>query len=132
MKERELAYRIVKLEDGNDEGDENAGSHQSVNNLLAAEQQQQHDRDSAEDVHQGRTDGCGSNRTQIGAEQALRGGAEARELPGLHAECLHDAVSSDAFVKDVLDIGQFVLSATSRMANACADFAGREDNERDK
>ncbi len=58
--------------------------------------------------------------------------AKARDLPGLHAERLHDAVAGDGFVKNVLDVGQFVLSLARGLAHPAPDPSRREDDEGNK
>ena len=94
-----------------------------VSDPVAAQQQQQRNGDRAKYIHQRRTDGGRRHRTQIGAEQPLRRGAEARNLPGLHAEGFDDAVAGDGFVQNVLDVGQLVLAAPRGGAHPAADLA---------
>ena len=88
---------------------------------LSAVEQQQRDRDGAERVHQRRGDGLDGDRTHVSREQPVGCAAKAVDLPALHAECLHDRIAHDGFLHDVLDLGQLVLPAPSRLAHAAAN-----------
>ena len=76
-----------------------------MSDLVAAQQQEQRDTDGAKYIHQGRTHAGGGDRTQIGAQQTLRGGVKPRHFPGFHAEGFHDAVAGNRFLDDVLNVG---------------------------
>ena len=56
-------------------------------------------------------------------EQPVRCLAKARDLPGFHAECLHNPVAGDGFLKNVLNVSQLVLSASGSVSNATSDLA---------
>src|SRR5262249_50746900 len=132
VEEGKFAHRIVKLEDGNDEHDEVAAGHATVDNFFSPQPEEQGDGERAEKVDQGRTDRCRWDRAQIRAKQALRRLAEAGEFPVLHTEGFYDAVAGDGLVKDVLDFREFVLAATGGVAYSTPDFRGRNDDEGDK
>src|ERR1035438_6771977 len=103
-----------------------------MSDAAAAQEQQQRDGDRPERVHEGRTDGGRCYGAQVGAKQSLRGGAESRYFPRLHAEGLDDAVAGDGLVQNVLDIGQLVLAATRSRPNTAADANCRENDEGNK
>ena len=52
VKERELAYRIVKLEYRHDESEEGACGKDVMINLISSQEQQHCDGDRTEDIHQ--------------------------------------------------------------------------------
>ena len=116
-----LAYRVVELEDRDDECKEGSCGENVVIDLLPAQQQKQGNGDRAEDIHQRRTDGGRGHGAQVGAEQALRRFGEAGNLPGLHAEGFHDAVAGDGLVQNVLNVGQLVLASARGVANPVPD-----------
>ena len=111
VEERKLAHRVVRLKTAMMNATKGSRRELAVSNLVAAQQQQQRNGDRAENIHQRRTDRRRCHRAQVGPEQPLRGLAEARDLPRFHAEGFHDAVAGDGFLKNVLDVGQFVLPA---------------------
>src|SRR6266542_2092203 len=126
VEESELAYRIVELKHRDDEGDKNPRCHPAMNDLFAAQQQEQGDCDGAKNIHQRRTDRSGGNRAQIGAEQASRRPAEPGKLPGFHAEGFHDAVAGDGLMQNVLNISEIVMSAAGSVSHAAADLVCRQ------
>jgi hypothetical protein len=65
VKQRELANGLIELEDQDDEREEGARREGAPVNLVAAEQEQQGDRDRTEGVHEGRTDRGGGNRAKV-------------------------------------------------------------------
>ena len=132
VEQGKLADRVVELEDGDDEGYEGLRLHCAMDNLFPSKQKQQGQRNGANDVHERRTDGGSSYRAQVGAEQALGSPAESGELPGLHAESFHDPIAGNGLVKDVLDVGEFVLAFTRGGAGTSADLARRKNDERNK
>src|SRR5438046_10527814 len=109
---RNIASRVEQPKNGNNENKEDPSGHPSMNDLLAAKQQEQGNSDRTENVHEGGTYGRSCHRTQVGAKQTLCSSFKLREFPCLHAEGLYDAVAGDGFVKNVLDIREFVLTAT--------------------
>src|SRR6266567_3957372 len=129
MEHRELTYRVVKVEQRNDQRYKNSGRHPAMNDLLAAKQQKKGNGNCTENVPQRRTDGRSCNGAQIGTEQTLRGFAEAGELPGLHAEGFHNAVAGDGLMKNVLDIGQLVLAPAGGAPHAHTDLGGGKNDE---
>ncbi len=120
----EAADGVVHLEERDDEGEEGAFGHSAVADFVAADPEECRDGDGADEVHQRRGDGLSAHGAEVGAEEFLRCLAEANELPELHVEGLHDAIAGNGFVKDVLDVGEFVLAA----AGGAADIAADADN----
>ena len=93
-----------------------------MGNLVPAKQQQERDRNSAEDIHQGRTDRCRRYRLEIRPEELPCSSAEANYLPCLHAEGFDDSIAGDGFVQDILNIGKLVLPATRSVPHPPANL----------
>ncbi len=130
--EGEPPHRIVKLEQGDDESDEDFGGHAAVLNLIAANPQQQGDGHRADGVHQRRTDRLDPHTAQVGAEQAPGGALETKDFPKLCVERLHDAITGNGLVQDVLDFGELVLAGAGAGSHGPAYPARGGDHHRDK
>ena len=119
VEESELAHRIVELEDGDDEGEEGACIERPFVDLVTTQQEQQRDGNGADDIHERRTDSLSPHRVEIRPEETARRLLEARGLPTLHGEGLHDAIAGDGLVQDVLDLGQLVLTIPGGVCERC-------------
>src|SRR6185437_4693237 len=132
VKESNLADRIVKLKNSDDERDERSGLHGTSLDLSAAQPQQQHNGDGSNHVHQRRTERLNSHRLQIRPEKLFGGISKTHTLPCFHGERLHDAVARNRLVQNVLNVSKFVLSFTGSGAHSSADLSGRHDHERNE
>ena len=73
---------------------------------------------------------CARTELQIRPEEPPRCLLEARHLPALHREGLHDAIAGDGLVQDVLDLGQLVLPMPRGVPHASSHPPRRTDDHR--
>src|SRR5579862_8886050 len=132
VEKRHLAYRIVKPENRDDKGDEDTGGHSAAVDLAAPEPQEQRNSQSADDIHERRTHGLRRNRFYVGAEKLFGSTAKAVALPVFHAKRLYDPVAGNAFMQNILDIGELVLTLACSAAHTTANFTGRKNYKRNK
>jgi hypothetical protein len=132
IEESELAYWIVELEDGDDEGQKSTRGKHAVSDLPTTQQQKKRNSDRTKDVHQGRTYGGGSYRTQIRIEESARRRSETVRFPRFHAEGFHNPIAGDRFVQDILNIGQLVLPFASGMSDPATYSSSGINDERHK
>src|SRR5580698_5861283 len=128
IEDGKLADWVIHAENRGDEGDKRAQREFIVRDAVPAQQQQQSDGNRAKYIHERRADGSGCHRTQVSAEEILRGLAKARDFPGLHAEGFDNAISGDGFMQDILHVSQLVLTGPRSRAYAPADaYRGKND-----
>ena len=128
----ELAHRIVEREKQDIERDKVADCHAVVLDFVATHQQQQRDGNITDGIHQRRTDGLNAHAAHIRTEQPAGCPLEAQNLPKLRIKGLHNPVSGDRFMEDILYLGQLVLPRSGPGAHFPADFARRRNNDRNK
>jgi hypothetical protein len=100
--------------------------------LIAGVEQEERDNDSAEQVHDRRSDDGGANPAHIVAEEAAGSVAEFRGFEILHAEGLYDAVAGRGFLKDLAEVGEASLAVFRRAPDFAAKFADGNDDEREE
>jgi hypothetical protein len=86
----------------------------------------------AKNIHQRRTDRGSRPRSAGWRGTNAAPPAKSRYFPRFHIEGFHDAVAGNGFVQNVLHVGQLILSAPGRAADAAADLARRKNDERDE
>ena len=128
----ELAHRIVKLEQRQDEGGEDADGHAPVLDLIAADVEKHGDGDGADRVHQRRADGLNADAAQVGAKQPCSRPLEAKDFPNFCIEGLDDAIAGHRFMQDVLNFRQLVLPGAGAGAHIAANLARRNHHHGNK
>src|SRR5262249_51466872 len=90
------------------------------------------DCEGADQVHEGRCDGAGTNPAHIFAQEASRGFAELANLKIFHAECLDDTISCGGLLQDLCDVAETELAVLGGAANLAAEFVDRPYDQRKK
>ena len=103
-----------------------------MNDLAPSKAQQQSHRDRSEDIHERRTDRGRRHCAQVCPKQPLRRPFKFREFPRLHPEGLHNLITGNGFVKNVLDICQLVLTTTGGAADTVSNLPCRKNYEWDE
>src|SRR5262249_39318013 len=128
----EASQRHVGIEHGIEERKELARAQKLLANLVARVEKEQRDCEGADQVHEGRCDGAGTNPAHIFAQEASRGFAELANLKIFHAECLDDTISCGGLLQDLCDVAETELAVLGGAANLAAEFVDRPYDQRKK
>ena len=122
--------RLVGGDQGGEKGEEGAGGGVAVDDLVAAEPDDQGDGDAADELHQRVLHAAEAGVLDDDREEGADLVAEALALVLFAAEGLDDAVAGDGLVEDVGDVGGLLLGPGAQLAEDPAELDDRVGGDR--